>query len=619
MTITIGVIGLNWRISRKFVFKLTTTLTVTACTVLSLNISVLAASHDVQQQINHRTKQEVLDKFEQYRPQSFLPTELFRVNPNYTAPHRTGQLNDSVLLDALNATNFARYLAGLPDDVTLDYTLAEQQQAGAVLMSELGTITHYPQKPDGMAEDFFQLGSRAASTSNLSAGRNSLYNTVFYGYMADNSYSNLDTVGHRRWIINPQMKKTMFGLAYNPSSFYGYYSTMYAFNTERSMDEVSYQYIAWPSAGLFPTEILSAQDPWSISLNPSLYDVSRLNEAYVTISRDSDNKQWRLDENNKDKDGNFFKLELSGYGIANAIIFRPGDIGQYAADDVYHVTLHNIYTVDGQRSSISYVTSMFDLQAKFKNNTTRFAVVGQKLRFPINGTAMRYTSSDPSIASVDTRGVVTAHKPGYVDITVDNYFATSHSTFTLYISKLGQAKINDWAKSSILQANEVGILNNNPYSEDLTVPVTREQFVNYVVAMLEALSINIETSRHYGKTSPFSDIDSYQNDILWAYENRIISGTGNGKFSPYDTITREQAATLLLNVYNYLQGKEKPKTIASFTDEDNISVWAKYSVKRAAELSIMGPTSGNRFDPKGKYSHEQTIVTMLRLYQKLAK
>lgn len=610
---------MNWRSSWKTALNITTALTVTACTVFTLNISAIAASHDVQDGLNNRTKQDILDKFEQYRPQSFSSGQLFKVSPSYSAPHRVGQLNDNVLIDGLNATNFARYLAGLPDDVTLDYSLAEQQQAGAVLMSELGTITHYPQKPAGMAEDFFQLGSKAASTSNLSAGRNSLYNTVFYGYMADNSHSNLETVGHRRWIINPQMKKTMFGLAYNPSSYYTYYSTMYAFNQERDFDEVSYQYISWPAAGLFPTEILTSADPWSITLNPSLYDINRLSEAYVTISRKSDNKQWRLDDTNRDKDGDFFKIELSHYGINNAIIFRPSDIGQYIADDIYHITLHNIYTIDGQSTYITYRTQLVDLQATFKNDTLRFAVVGQKLRFPMSGNATRFISSDPSIASVDKNGVVTAHKTGYVDITVDNYFSKMNSTITLYITRFEHAKINDWAKASVLQANEIGMLRENPYSEDLTAPVTRERFVNYVIAMLEALHINIEESESYGKRSPFSDVDSYNKDILWAYENRIISGTGNGKFSPYSTITREQAATLLLNVYHYLEGNETPADISPFADEDKIANWAKNSVNRAAQLSIMGPTSGNRFDPKGKYSHEQTIVTMLRLYQKFAE
>jgi hypothetical protein len=501
----------------------------------------------------------------------------------------------------------------------LDYTIAEQQQAGAVLMSELGTITHYPKQPAGMADNFFQLGNKAASSSNLSAGRSSLYDTVFFGYMADNSASNLESVGHRRWIINPQMKKTMFGLAYNPSSNYSYYSTMYSFNRDRDHDDVSYQYITWPSAGLFPTEILTARDPWSVTLNPTRYDPEKFNEIYVTMHRESDKKQWKLDATSKNKDGDFFKMELSGYGISNAVIFRPSDIGSYVADDVYHVTLHNVYTIDGQKTSISYATQMIDLQATYKNSSTRYAIVGQTLNFPINGTATRYISSDPTIASVDKNGVVTAHNEGYVTISVDNYLSKSNSSISLNVAKQMYYPINEWAQASITQANEIRLLSNNPYYNDLKIAVTREEFVEYVIAMLEALNINIDYSSYYDKQSPFSDVSSYHNSIIWAYEHGIISGTGNGKFSPYDTITREQAATLLLNVYKYLNGNEMPATIAAFADQDKIASWAKNSVKRAAELSIMGGVSGNRFDPKGKYSHEQTIVTMLRLYQKFAQ
>ena len=48
--------------------------------------------------------------------------------------------------------------------------------------------------------------------------------------------------------------------------------------------------------------------------------------------------------------------------------------------------------------------------------------------------------------------------------------------------------------------------------------------------------------------NPFSDVSSsvyYYEPILWAVEQGITNGTGNGKFSPEDSCTRGQIVTFL--------------------------------------------------------------------------
>lgn len=598
--------------------KYTAVLAILSSLVLPNSYRAEAAITNVQQNVQSRTEQELRSKWQQYLPENVNTNNLFAIEPSLKAPYRFGQLNTNVLEDALNATNFARYLAGLPDDVTLDYSLEEQQQAGAVLTAHHGKLSHYPSKPSDMLDSFFELGYKSASSSNLSAGRNSLYNTVFFGYMSDQGTNNLPVVGHRRWIINPQMKSTMFGLAVNPNSTYTYYSTMSAFNRDRDISEVEYDYIAWPSAGLFPTDILSPMDPWSVSLNTSLYDKTLTSDIYVEMTRESDNKTWRLDASSQNYDGNFFSVNTGNYGIDYAIIFRPEHIGQYI-EDVYHVTIHNVYTLSGEPTSISYTTNTIPLQATFENTSRRYSVVGQRLELPVVGTASRFTSSDSSIASVDSHGIVTTHKPGNVTISVDNYIGNKNFVVSLHVKGKSSYSISDWAKATIERANEYGILHYNPYEYDMKKAVTRDEFVNYVVSMLQALDPSLELYDYYEKRSPFSDVHDGDAEIIWAYEHGIINGTGKGKFSPYVTITREQAATLLLNVYHYLNGTEHPADVKPFADQAKIADWAKNAVTSMAGLSIMNGVSATNFDPKGKYSHEQTITTTLRLYEKMTK
>lgn len=594
-------------------------ISITTSLSLPLTSKADAANQSVQQIVEERSKAEIEQKWMQYLPLDLTKMKTYEVSPNVIAPYSAGKLDDKFLQDALNATNFARYLAGLPDDLELDYSLEAQQQATAVLMSRLGTLSHYPSQPADMNKDFYELAYKGASSSNLSAGRKSLYNTVFSGYMSDNGSNNLPTVGHRRWIINPQMKATMFGFATNDSSTYTHYSSMYAFNRDRDPNEVIYDYVAWPSAGFFPIDVLNKNDPWSVSLNTTIYDKTKTSDIYVTISRDSDQKSWKLDSSTTDLSGNYFNVNKVNYGIDNAIIFRPDNINDYIPNDVYHVTIHNVYTLDGQKTSISYDTTLFQLQATYKNTATRYLLVGQKLTFPINGTPTRYTSSNPSIASVDKNGVVSAHKAGYAYITVDGYLGTSNDTISIQVSQKSNYPINNWAMPNIQKANEYGLLYSNIYNYNLKYAVTRYEFVNYVVGMLTALNPDMNLSSYYDKKSPFTDVSNGSDEIIWAYENGIINGTGNNKFSPEATITREQAAVLLLNVYNYLGGINQSTEKLRFTDQSKVSSWAKNAVDSITSLSIMNGISATSFDPKGKYSHEQTITTLLRLFESFDK
>jgi hypothetical protein len=116
--------------------------------------------------------------------------------------------------------------------------------------------------------------------------------------MADSDPINISTLGHRRWILNPLMAKTMFGMVYSAPDAKGSsipFAAMYALNQDRGKAEVSYDYVAWPSAGWFPQEMFSARDAWSVSLNTDKYDRKRTNEIKVTLVRERDGHTWQFE------------------------------------------------------------------------------------------------------------------------------------------------------------------------------------------------------------------------------------------------------------------------------------------------------------------------------------
>ena len=69
---------------------------------------------NVQENVSSRTKQELLEKWHKYVRLDIDSSKMFEVMPKISAPYSAGKLQQNVLLDGLNATNFARYLAGLP-------------------------------------------------------------------------------------------------------------------------------------------------------------------------------------------------------------------------------------------------------------------------------------------------------------------------------------------------------------------------------------------------------------------------------------------------------------------------------------------------------------------------
>ena len=96
----------------------------------------------------------------------------------------------------------------------------------------------------------------------------------------------------------------------------------------------------------------------------------------------------------------------------------------------------------------------------------------------------------------------------------------------------------------------------------------------------------------------------------------IIQGMGDGTFAPDAYITREQAATILYRMAEFLGNKTIPTaTKISYTDENEISDWAKSSVACVNAMGIMNGVSEKEFAPKQTYTVEQAIATMLRLYE----
>ena len=117
--------------------------------------------------------------------------------------------------------------------------------------------------------------------------------------------------------------------------------------------------------------------------------------------------------------------------------------------------------------------------------------------------------------------------------------------------------------------------------------------------------------------NPFTDVKNgewYTDAILWAAENEIAEGYGNGLFGTNDPVTREQLAAMF---YRYAEYKGYDTTITGsidrFTDKGDISDWAVDAMKWAVGYGLIQGKDNNILDPKG-YATRAEFAAMLHRF-----
>ena len=182
-------------------------------------------------------------------------------------------------------------------------------------------------------------------------------------------------------------------------------------------------------------------------------------------------------------------------------------------------------------------------------------------------------------------------------------------------------KVSDWAKDEISKTAGIGISPDNAFVDDLTRPITRVEFARFAVFFLSAQYnmdiddfINEYSTKYEIKPNYEAFVDTDDYFIVWAYSLGIVSGYGNGIFKPDSDITRQEAARMLLNVYNVF-GDDIQLSRKSPCFVDDIADWAVNAVDTMYEWEVMRGVGETRFDSLGKYTVEQSIVTFKRLYE----
>ena len=135
--------------------------------------------------------------------------------------------------------------------------------------------------------------------------------------------------------------------------------------------------------------------------------------------------------------------------------------------------------------------------------------------------------------------------------------------------------------------------------------------------MIVTILYRLENEPEITAENPFDDVEAdrwYTNAVIWAAENKIVSGYGDGKFGPDDTITREQLAVIL---YRYAQFKGidvsvgEDTNILAFEDAGSWSDWSVSALQWAVGSGIINGKDG-KLVPKGDASRAEAATMLQR-------
>lgn len=193
--------------------------------------------------------------------------------------------------------------------------------------------------------------------------------------------------------------------------------------------------------------------------------------------------------------------------------------------------------------------------------------------------------------------------------------------FGMIPASAGAANVTDftdvkpgaWYYGAVSYATDRGLFqgtSNTTFSPD--TPMSRGMFVT-------VLGRFGDIPKDYSSTkATFTDTnagDYFYPYASWACDIGVVSGVGDNRFAPHDSVTREQMAVMLYRFAakaGYFPEFTEEK-YQNFTDTGKVSPFAVDALKWAATYDIIKGSDG-RIDPQGKATRAQVAQIMLNFF-----
>lgn len=375
-----------------------------------------------------------------------------------------GTLSQQSQEAALGLINFFRALCGL-GEVTISQEDNKYAQAGSDYLADTNFESGNPHNAaDGSGNEDAIKGLHSSNISMGSHGY-SIYDLLLMQF-GDDDDQNGTSLGHRRWLLDPDLKTVGFGAAKGNSWKYFVLTYTAADNPDR-------ENVAFPNNGFFPIEALISSStmygaPFNVSLGTD-YKVTSPSGMKVTITKDDGTTtefNYVSSSSNPDFNDNWWTVNTGGYGSGSAIIINPSYswLGDYQAlaGHSFTVTITGQTDKDGNPATITYTINFFSLQQAIKDQAAD-REAAQKVTDQINGIKptdeLTYKDYDPVKTIESAYNGLTASQKDYVS-------QNSVQKLTEAVQKVTELKANHEADQKAADAVKAAI---NQIPADVTL------------------------------------------------------------------------------------------------------------------------------------------------------
>lgn len=171
---------------------------------------------------------------------------------------------------------------------------------------------------------------------------------------------------------------------------------------------------------------------------------------------------------------------------------------------------------------------------------------------------------------------------------------------------------SEWAEAAVAAAREHQLASDHILN-NYRKPITRAEFAEVIVRLYDRIAGG--SQQDADAKSPFKDTNHPY--VVRAYKLGIVSGKADGKFAPFESISRQDMAVMLDNM---LKAAGVPLQRADrqwqkpYADLDQVAGYALESLKLFNSEGIIQGT-GDYIQPKQTATREQALVMAVRIYQ----
>lgn len=198
------------------------------------------------------------------------------------------------------------------------------------------------------------------------------------------------------------------------------------------------------------------------------------------------------------------------------------------------------------------------------------------------------------------------NKEGTVVTAMLNHFSKYAA---LEINKSFEDMKNHWADTVVGDLAALGIVQG--VSDSRYEPEKQVSRAEFSALLVRALDLKAKTK------SPFIDVPSdawYADEVAAAYEAGLVLGTHKDRFSPNAKLTREQMAVMLKRAWEFKeQAALSLDSNNLFSDENQISEWAKSAVHGLTEAGLLKGRMNNKFEPRALASRAEVAQVLHNL------